>query len=102
MIFRSAFSGILLAVPSIGSIFWQPIKHVTDTTDQWLAVPSVGSIFWQHLTSGLMHFQLIPCSTLSRVYLLATCFCCPRNSGCPNLQYPQSGLSSGNYEQNMF
>ena len=65
--------GDALAVPSNGSILWQ-LRHKKSpgTIAIPLAVPSNGSILWQRGLGPDEPPEKVPCSTLQRVYPLAT------------------------------
>ena len=86
-----------LAVPSNGSILWQPSIAKTSGIFLLLAVPSNGSILWQQVGDNKARPPYgLACSTLQRVYPLATYIDVYGIGEAPNLQYPPTGLSSGN------
>src|SRR5690348_11754263 len=87
-----------LAVPSYGSLLWQRLHSaIHDQLASKLAVPSYGSLLWQHRSPSIALLILAcSCSTLLRVYTLATHQHDNNISLNIDLQYPPTGLSSGN------
>ena len=86
-----------LAVPSYGALLWQLYRYRSTAGYTILAVPSYGSLLWQ-LNNNDMSIESaeFSCSTLLRVSPLATYERYGDWFSESYLQYPPTGLSSGN------